>query len=151
LTKSGNGLLFKLKQVGIDGTLLEWFSSYLSDHCQRVVVSGQTSSTKYLHAGVPQVSILGPLLFLILVRDMTTNTKSKSDKFADDVLFIKKIAETPTESVQILNNDLANTLDWSVQWLTTLSAPKSTFMRISHKINKLPLNPIIMNNVAILD
>jgi hypothetical protein len=87
-----HGLLFKLQQAGICGTLLEWFSSYLSNRKQRVVVSGQSSDIKELHAGVPQGSILGPLLFLVYLCDMTENSKCKAFKFADDILYLKHIA-----------------------------------------------------------
>ena len=54
------GLLFKLKQLGITGSLHAWFASYLSNRRQKVVISGSGSSFKHTHAGVPQGSILGP-------------------------------------------------------------------------------------------
>ena len=63
MTRYGKpGLVNKLKQCGIDGTLLKWYTSYLLDRKQRVVISGESSDSKRLHAGVP---ILGPLLFLV--------------------------------------------------------------------------------------
>ena len=57
------GLLFKLQQFGITGNLLSWFTSYLNMRSQNVVFRGKCSSLKNLLAGVPQGSILGPLLF----------------------------------------------------------------------------------------
>ena len=61
------GLLFKLRQNGIKGRLLAWVSNYLSDRKQRVQINCATSSLRSVNAGVPQGSVLGPLLFLVYV------------------------------------------------------------------------------------
>ena len=57
------GLLLKLNQIGISGVLLSWFTDYLNNRTQCVVISGQVSNTTVLKSGVPQGSILGPLIF----------------------------------------------------------------------------------------
>ena len=62
-----NGLIFKLKRFDITGILLSWFSSYLENRIQRVVLDGKASQWERLHAGVPQGSVLGPLLFFISI------------------------------------------------------------------------------------
>ena len=61
------GILHKLLMCGIDGYLLEWYKSYLSERVQRVVINGQYSDWAHMDAGVPKGSVLGPLLFIIYI------------------------------------------------------------------------------------
>ena len=78
------GLIFKLKQYCINGSLLNWISDYLSNRSQRVVIRSCTSSSLPVKAGVPQGSVLGPLLFLIYVNDIVDSLLSLTRLFADD-------------------------------------------------------------------
>ena len=75
------GLVFKLKQNGISGNLLNIFEDFLRNRKQRVVLNGQISNWKNIHEDVPQGSILGPLLFLIYINDLAENLSSKSKAF----------------------------------------------------------------------
>ena len=75
---------FKLKQNGISGNLLNIFEDFLINGKQRVALNGQISNWENIHAGVPQGSILGPLLFLIYINDLAENLSSNRKLFADD-------------------------------------------------------------------
>ena len=81
------GLLFKLEHIGISGNLLSLLKSFLSNRFQQVVLNGQCSSWSSVLAGVLQVSILGPLIFLIYINDLSGNLQSTVKLFADDTLF----------------------------------------------------------------
>ena len=109
------GLLFKLKQIGIDMSLLKWFQSYLSDRTQYVVLNGSASSHEPVMAGVPQGSILGPLLFLIYNNDITENIESDMTLFAADASVLKKSKDRNIRK-STLNNDMIKISTWSNQW-----------------------------------
>ena len=72
------GLIFKLRQLGITGSLLHWFQDYLSFRKQSVIVKTARSRTRSINAGVPQGPVLSPLLFLVYVNDISDNLLSIS-------------------------------------------------------------------------
>lgn len=81
-----NKLLFKLESLGIRGNLLVWFRSYLSGRRHRVVINGKASDYLPVTSGVPQGSVLGPLLFLVYINDMSNRISRETSLplFADD-------------------------------------------------------------------
>ncbi len=85
------GILYKLESFGVRGKLLTWFESNLSNRQQRVIVDSLTSEYKSTNAGVPQGSILGPILFLIFINDFPDKVKSDTFMFADDTSLMRTL------------------------------------------------------------
>ena len=83
-------LLFKLKAHGIGDGIIDWIEQWLTGRRQRVVVDGDVSNWKSVLSGVPQGSVLGPLLFLIYINDLDDNITSNVVKFADDPKLFRK-------------------------------------------------------------
>ena len=95
--------ILKLKQNGISGNLLKIIEDFLSNRYQRVVLNGQSSGWAAVNAGVPQGSILGRLLFLIYINDLSTGLSSNPRLFADDTsLFL--VVHDRTTSTNELND-----------------------------------------------
>ena len=109
-----DGLIFKLKQNGISGSLLKFSESYLHNRKQRVVLNGSFSDYSVIQSGVPQGSVLGPLLFLIYINDLQKYTKSNISFFADDTMLFS-IVKDPVISADDLNHDLDIICQWAYQ------------------------------------
>ena len=106
------GLLFKLQQYGISGELITLIKDFLSCRKQRVVLNGQHSSWADVKAGVPQGSILGPLLFLIYINDLPNGLNSNVKLFADDTSLFS-VVHNITDSANLLNIDLSKINEWA--------------------------------------
>lgn len=109
------GLLFKLKSYGVQGQLLKLLQNYLTNRQQRVVLNGQSSSWKNVLPGVPQGSILGPLLFLIYINDLPNNIQSTCKIFTDGTSLFSKVLYKD-RSQDELTNDLQTINQWAFQW-----------------------------------
>ena len=144
------GLLRKLEAAGVTGKLHNWFKNYLFNRKQRVIFPGVNSDWSKIFAGVPQGSILGPLLFLVFINDIVNEIGSCIRLFADDTsLFI--IVDDPVVSAERLNADLVKILQWAETWLVTFNPNKTESLVISRKINK-PLHPSpYMNDQQVLE
>ena len=106
----------KLKSMGISGDLFNLLKNYLSGRLQRVVLNGKPSSWRPVLAGVPQGSILGPLLFSSLYQCLTKWIKSNSKLFAKLFTSLFTIVKDKQESVDVLNNDLSLIYKWAFNW-----------------------------------
>ena len=126
------GLLFKLRQNGIEGIILKWLSNYLSNRSQNVVLQSATSSSKQITAGVQQGSVLGPLLFLVYVNDITDSLLSLTMLFADDSFFYYS-ASSISDIEGIISHDLNIISSWAKQWLVTFNPQKTEAILFSLK------------------
>ena len=89
-----DGIIYKLTQNGISRNLLKLLEDFLKERKQRVVLNGQVSTWKNINAGVPQGSILGPLLFLIYINDLTEGLTTNVKLFADDTSLFSVVHDT---------------------------------------------------------
>ena len=99
----------------ISGDLLKLFQNYLSNRKQRVVLNGTFSDYSSIESGVPQGSVLGPLLFLVYINDLERNIKSNVNFFADDTMLFS-IVKYSEISANDLNHDLDVIYQWVHQW-----------------------------------
>ena len=121
-------LLIKLKKCGIRGYALQWIRNFLINRRQRVVLRNGVSSWQNVLSGVPQGSILGPLLFLIYVNDMPDIVATTAKMFADDTKVYNKIKVI--ENCHELQDDLNNLSAWSYKWLLRFNETKCVVLKI---------------------
>ena len=106
-------LLMKLESLGLSKDVTRWFQSYLSDRQQLVDVSGYKSSYARISCGVPQGSILGPLLFLIYVNDMSGAVTNKLLLYADDSAIL--VADKNVSNIEtVLQRELKVVHEWLI-------------------------------------
>ena len=127
-----NRLRHKLQWYGIVGNTYQWISSFLSDCHQKVVIDNISSDSVPVVFGVPQGTVLGPVLFIIYMNDVIENIKhSKIRLFADDILY-KEI--TTVKDTQQLQEDLESLQLWEGMWLLKFSIPKCHVLKITRAI-----------------
>ena len=134
-------LISKLRRYGITGTNLDWFENYLTNRKQCVTYDGLLTKTKRIVCGVPQGSILGPLLFLIYVNDLCKTSKLFDFiLFADDtnLFYSHKNLKALFETV---NNELNLVNDWFIANKLSLNAKKTKYILFCKrsKLDDLPL------------
>lgn len=104
----------KIEAHGISGCVKNWIQNWLSNRTQRVVLDGIASSDQPVKSGVPQGSVLGPILFVIFINDIDTCIQSKLKKIADDSKVYRELRSE--EDYQILQEDVENLCQWSDDW-----------------------------------
>lgn len=144
-TVNHNILIDKLDHYGIRGTANKWFSSYLNNRSQFVSILGFDSSVKNVPHGVPQGSVLGPLLFLIYINDLYSAIKhSKVFHFADDTNLLN-ISDTPKKMQKNVNSDLKILYNWLLANKISLNCDKTEII-FFHKPGERALNIKIKMN-----
>ena len=124
-----NRLIYKLREYGIDDRTTAWIEHWLSGRSQQVVIEGVTSDTVSVTSGVPQGSVLGPILFLIFINDISKDITSTVRLFADDTIIYRSISSDA--DCAILQKDL-NALDaWSVEWQMEFHPSKCNVIHIT--------------------
>ena len=145
------GLIFKLKQNGISDKILNIITDFLSFRKQQVVLNGQASPWVSIEAGVPQGSILGPLLFLIYINDLSDDLSTTAKLFADDTSLFS-IVQNVSTSASHLNNDLSKISNWAFQWKMSFNPDPSKQAQeviFSRKIQKTCHPSIYFNNKSV--
>ena len=107
-------LATKLHHYGVRGSTLSWIEDFLSDRSQRVVIDGEKSSTALVSSGVPQGTVMGPLLFLVYINDLPGRVNSTTRLFADDCLMYRTISKD--EDVEQLQTDLDSLQRWEEEF-----------------------------------
>ena len=128
-------LLLKLERYGIDSPLLNWFQSFLIGRSQRVVLRGSHSSWTQVKSGVPQGTILGPILFIMYVDDISTGVSSTVKLYADDTKLYREIENIPDDT-HVLQSDLFRLTEWCKTWQLKFNPDKCETVRITHKQDK---------------
>lgn len=141
-------LRHKLEHYGIRGPPLKWVENYLKDRKQYTQVNGVKSKLKYIEYGVPQGSVLGPLLFLIYINDIDSSTKeNKLRLFADDsnVFVVEKRAEVLKEKMKEV---MANMCKWFTANKLTINMNKTAYSIFTRPNTKVPA---LLNNIKMSD
>ena len=124
-------LLQKLKSVGIIGNTLNWIRSFLSGRKQRVRVEQEFSTWTTVKSGIPQGSVLGPILFVIFINDMPDEIKSMCQLFADDAKIFRD-ARSSNDNKE-LQEDLEKLEDWSKRWQLPFNVKKCKSLHIGKR------------------
>ena len=135
-----HALLQKLEDLQLNEQILTWIREYLTDRRQRVVVNGLASDMLPVLSGVPQVSVIGPLLFLIYIdgiKNLALSERSKVTLYADDMLLYRPIS-CPQDYVD-LQNDIDTIASWVRANYLSFNISKCKYMAITRKHKSVSL------------
>jgi hypothetical protein len=121
----------KLEHYGVRGNVLYWIQDFLADRSQKVVCEGHQSTSANVMSGVPQGTVLGPLLFLAYINDLPDATNSTIRLFADDALLYRRI--NSISDAEKLQEDLIALQEWENKWQMSFNPDKCEVLRITQK------------------
>ena len=124
-------LIEKTKSYGMYGNILRWVQSFLENRQQRVVINGSYSSWRPVTSGIPQGSVLGPLLFVLYINDLPDSVLSKIFLFADDTKIYRHIQTTQDQD--IFQKDIGSLQAWADKWLLKFHPNKCKIMSFGKK------------------
>ncbi len=140
-------LLSKLKSYGIAGPVLNWVEAFLSNRLQCVTINGSRSPMLQVTSGVPQGSVLGPLLFLLYINDVTNSIVSNIRLFADDCIIYREIKTSVDK--QTLQDDINSFNLWANKWQMKLNVNKCQLLTITKKKQSNITNEYLLNGTKI--
>ena len=123
-------LFKKLEAHGLGGNVLNWIREWLNNRRQKVCIEGEASDWVEVTSGVPQGSVLGPVLFLIYINDIDANLVSTIGKFADDTKMGKSVSSA--EGVQKLREDLVKLENWASDWQMSFNTDKCSIIHLGN-------------------
>uniref|UniRef100_A0A8C5PGW6 Reverse transcriptase domain-containing protein n=1 Tax=Leptobrachium leishanense TaxID=445787 RepID=A0A8C5PGW6_9ANUR len=124
-------LINKLQSLSLDSNIVDWIRQWLSDRQQRVVVNGVYSAQGLVTSGVPQGSVLGPILFNIFISDIAEGINGKVCLFADDTKICNRV-DVPG-GISQMTNDLGKLKKWSELWQLSFNVDKCKIMHLGRK------------------
>lgn len=139
-------LLYKLKHYGIDTNTLNWIEDFLTSRTQTVILDGEISEKIQVTSGVPQGTVLGPILFLVYINDFHEYIKHSTLRlFADDSIIYKTIRNT--SDAQKLQEDLDAAAKWEKDWLMSFHPDKCSVLHVTSKRTPIPHDYILHNHI----
>ena len=140
-------LIGKLRSYGIKDKTLNWIQAFLSNRSQVVRVNGVTSDAAAVGSGIPQGSVLGPILFVIYINDLPREVSSSTLLFADDTKIYRWI-KSIHDSLH-LQNDLDRLVEWSKKWLLEFNESKCHVLSLGKVENIIHAHNYKMNGVKL--
>jgi hypothetical protein len=142
------GLIHKMNSYGIQGKLIKWFENYLFKRRQKVINKNSWSSFEPVSAGVPQGSVVGPLMFLIYINDIGEKFISLSRLFADDTSLGYSI-QSVDQIKTVINDDLLELNAWSSKWIMSFNPENTEISFFSNTGNIDTSNFLLMAKVSL--
>ena len=136
-----------MNKYKFDHKVIEWIKAFLPYRYQQTIVASCYSPVGPVSSGIPQGSVLGPILFLVYINDIASVVKNSHVKlFADDSKLYIRVSSS--DDCQLLQDDLLKVYEWTESWQLTLSVPKCELLRLNPHPNVGPFGYNVANNLV---